>query len=173
LSHKHSTKTTKNRQTPTPPITGPVYSTATPWTHRATAARAGVQKHRNNVHPNPHPSRARLRMPTCCREDARVHYPVHKKHTHPSQPATQRRTGPERPHQTPPMKSEAQRDTRLTADASGLNSVSTPTPTTTPPGSTPTPPTPKSEPPTPKSELVRAVLRRDSHTGQEHHRRFH
>jgi hypothetical protein len=25
-------------------------------------------------------------MPTCCCEDARVHYPVHKKQTHPSHP---------------------------------------------------------------------------------------
>lgn len=81
LSHKHSTKTTKIQNNDDPSV----YSTQPRWTHQDQTQRS-PSKHRNSVHPNPHPHGARPGMPTSCCEDARVHYPVHKKHTHPSRP---------------------------------------------------------------------------------------
>ena len=75
--------------------------------------------------------------PACVPQDARVHYPIHKKPAH--QPSNQRNRAGHHEGDPPPPKQQGLQRYCLTADASGLNSVPGLPLTPTRPGSTPTP----------------------------------
>src|SRR3954451_10730118 len=97
----------------------------------------------------PHPEK---KTPVCVPQDARVHYPIHKKPAH--QPSNQRNRADHHERGPPPPKQQERQRYRLTADASGLNSVPRLPLTPTRPGSTP-----------PTQELM-AVLRSTRHAGR-------
>jgi hypothetical protein len=156
LSHKHSTKTTKKQNKHRPSV----YRHHTPWTHGAQhQGQHSKTSQQRPPQPPPPPKQENGRNQGC-------QHAVAKMLASTIQFTRNTPTQANPPNGEPVLTGQ---ETCLTADASGLNSVPTPTHPTTPPGSTPTPPHPQQA--ADKPNMSSTEKKRPNRP--KHHRRFH